>query len=55
MCRACSRNGKKRIVYKILVGKPEEKRPLDISEWIILKVDIGEIEWSGTNWSYLNQ
>jgi hypothetical protein len=28
MCRACSTNGEKRNAYKILVGKPEEKRPL---------------------------
>jgi hypothetical protein len=28
MGRACSTNGKKRNAYRILVGKPEEKRPL---------------------------
>jgi hypothetical protein len=28
MDRACSTNGDKRNVYRILVGKPEGKRPL---------------------------
>jgi hypothetical protein len=28
MGRACSTNGRKRNVCRILVGKPEEKRPL---------------------------
>jgi hypothetical protein len=28
MDRACSMNGEERIVYRILVGKPEGKRPL---------------------------
>jgi hypothetical protein len=27
MGRACSTNGKKRNAYRILVGKPKEKRP----------------------------
>jgi hypothetical protein len=28
MGRACSTNGRKRSVYRLLVGKPEGKRPL---------------------------
>jgi hypothetical protein len=28
MGRACNTNGEKRTAYKILVGKPEGKRPL---------------------------
>jgi hypothetical protein len=28
MGRACSTNGEKRNIYRILVGKPERKRPL---------------------------
>jgi hypothetical protein len=28
MCRACSTNGEKRNVYRILVGKLEGKKPL---------------------------
>jgi hypothetical protein len=29
MARACSKNGEKRNAYRILVGKPEVKRPLE--------------------------
>jgi hypothetical protein len=28
MDRVCSKNGKKRNAYRLLVGKPEEKRPV---------------------------
>jgi hypothetical protein len=28
MCRTCRTNGEKRYAYRILVGKPEGKRPL---------------------------
>jgi hypothetical protein len=36
MGRACSTNGEKRDAYRILVGKPEEKRPLGRprSRWV---------------------
>jgi hypothetical protein len=36
MGRACSMNGEKRNAYRILVGKPEEKRPLGRSRrrWV---------------------
>jgi hypothetical protein len=40
MSRACSTNGEKRNVYRILVGKPEGKislRNQNIGGWIILK------------------
>jgi hypothetical protein len=40
MVRACSKNGEKKNAYVILVGKPEEKRPLGRSgcRWVkILK------------------
>jgi hypothetical protein len=29
MVSACSTNGKRRLAYRILVGKPEGKRPLE--------------------------
>jgi hypothetical protein len=40
--------GEMRHVYKILVGKPEERRPLGISKcrWEdIIKMDLEEIGW----------
>jgi hypothetical protein len=42
MGRACSTNGEKRNVYRILVGKPEGKRPLGTprSAWMDnIKID----------------
>jgi hypothetical protein len=40
MGRVCCTNGEKRNAYRILVGKPEVKRPLEspkVSGWIILR------------------
>jgi hypothetical protein len=48
----------KRIAYRILVGKPEGKRPLGRSEsgWVDdVKMDLREIEWNGMNWIDLAQ
>jgi hypothetical protein len=47
-----------RNAYRILVGKSEGKRPVedqDIGVWIILKIDVTEIEWDGTDWIDLAQ
>jgi hypothetical protein len=49
-------NGEKRNAYRILVGKPEGKRPLGRlrCKWVILlKWIIREREWSGMDWFYL--
>jgi hypothetical protein len=49
---AYSLNGAKRNVYRVLVGKPERKRPLGIPRYRWLdnsKMDL-EIGWGGTNW-----
>jgi hypothetical protein len=43
---ACSTNGEKRNAYRILVGKPEGKRPLrrPRSRWVDnIKMDVREI------------
>jgi hypothetical protein len=42
--------GKKRNVYRILVGKPEGKRPLERPRrrWVnSIKMDLREIGWDG--------
>jgi hypothetical protein len=45
--------GGKRHAYRILVGKPEGKRPLGRPRrtWVDnIKMDLREIEWDGVNW-----
>jgi hypothetical protein len=45
--------GKKRNAYRILVGKPEGKRPLrkPRHRWVDnIKVDLREMEWDGVDW-----
>jgi hypothetical protein len=45
--------GKKRNAYRILVGKPEIKRPLERPRhrWVDnIKMDIKEIGWGGMDW-----
>jgi hypothetical protein len=58
MGRASSTNGEKRNSYRILVGKPEGKRPLGRprSRWVDNnKMDLGEIGWDGMDWIDLPQ
>jgi hypothetical protein len=53
MGRACSTNGENKNSYGILVGKPEEKRPLGRPRrtWEDnIRMDLREIGWSGTDW-----
>jgi hypothetical protein len=50
MGRACGTNGGKRNAYRILVGKPERKRPLGRPRrrWVNnMKMDLREIRWDG--------
>jgi hypothetical protein len=50
MGRACSTNGEKRDAYKILVGKPEGKRPLGRPrrKWADnVKIGLIKIGWGG--------
>jgi hypothetical protein len=58
MCRACSTNGETRNAYRILVGKPEGKRPLGRPRrrWVDnIKMDLREIGWNGMDWIKLAQ
>jgi hypothetical protein len=48
-----ARMGEKRNSYRILVGKPEGKRPLGIPRrrWMDnIKIDLREIGWDGMDW-----
>jgi hypothetical protein len=48
-----ARMGTKRNAYRILVGKPEGKRPQGRPRynWVDnIKVDLSEIRWDGMNW-----
>jgi hypothetical protein len=50
--------GGKRTAYRILVGKPEEKRPLGRPRcrWVDnIKLDLREIGWDGMDWIVLVQ
>jgi hypothetical protein len=58
MGRACSTNGEKRNTYRILVGRPEGKRPLGRPRrrWADnIKIYLKEIGWDGMDWSDLAQ
>jgi hypothetical protein len=50
--------GETRNAYRILVGKPEEKRPLGRPRcrWVNdIKMDLTEIGWDGVDWIELAQ
>jgi hypothetical protein len=53
-----ARIGKNRNAYRILVGKPEGKRPLGRPRhrWVDnIKMDLREIGWDGMDWIDLDQ
>jgi hypothetical protein len=55
---ACSPNGGKRNAFRLLVGKPEGKRPLGRPRrrWVDnIKMDLLEIGWGGVDWIGLAQ
>jgi hypothetical protein len=54
----CSTNVEKKNAYRILVGKPEGRRPLGSPRcrWENnIKMDVRETGWSGMDWIYLAQ
>jgi hypothetical protein len=53
-----ARMGERRYAYRILVGKPERRRPLGRPRcrWVNnIKMDLREIEWDGMDWIDLVQ
>jgi hypothetical protein len=50
--------GEKRNAYRVLVGKPERKRPLGRPRrrWVDnIRMDLGEVGWGGVDWIGLAQ
>jgi hypothetical protein len=53
-----ARMGEGRNVYRVLVGKPEGKRPLERPrrKWDVgIKMDLRVIGWGGVEWIHLAQ
>jgi hypothetical protein len=53
-----TRIGKKRIAYRLLVGKPEGKRPLGRPKrmWLDnIRIDLVEVGWGHMDWIVLAQ
>jgi hypothetical protein len=58
MSGACSADGEKRGVFRVLVGKPERKRPLGRlrRRWEDnIRMDLQEVECGGIDWIGLAQ
>jgi hypothetical protein len=54
----CRTNGEKRNAYRLLVGKPEGKRPLGRPRrrWADnFRMDLGEVGWGDVDWIGLTQ
>jgi hypothetical protein len=50
--RACSTYGERRGAYRVLVRKPEGRRPLgrQRSRWEDIKMDLREVGWGSMDW-----
>jgi hypothetical protein len=49
----CSTNGEKRNAYRLLVGKPEGKRPLERPRrmWVdSIRMDLRAVGWGDVDW-----
>jgi hypothetical protein len=58
MGRTCSTNKAEKNAYRILIGKPEGKRPVrrPRRRWVDnIKMDLREIGWDGMDWIDLAQ
>jgi hypothetical protein len=58
MGKACSTHGAERNAYRILVGKPEGRRPLGRPRrrWVDnIKIDLRETGWDDVDWVDLAQ
>jgi hypothetical protein len=56
MNRECSTNGKKRTAYRVLAGKPEEKRPVGRPRrWLMnnIKMDLKQTVFGDMDWIHL--
>jgi hypothetical protein len=51
------RRGEKRNAYRLLVGKPEGKRPLGRPRrsWVDIRMDVEEVGWGDVDWIGLAQ
>jgi hypothetical protein len=55
---ACSTNGEKRNAYRLLVGKPEGRRPLGRPRrrWLDnIRMGLAEVRWGDVDWICLGQ
>jgi hypothetical protein len=55
---ACSTNGERRNAYRLLVGKPEGRRPLGRPRrsWFNnIRMDLVEVRWGDVDWIGLAQ
>jgi hypothetical protein len=58
MGEACSKIGEKRHAYRLLVGKPEGRRPLGSTrrKWLDnIRMDLVEVGWGDLDWIGLPQ
>jgi hypothetical protein len=54
MGEPCSTNGEEKMnAYRLLVGKPEEKRPLGRRRVDNIRMDLGEVGWGDVDYPIL--